>query len=46
MFAAAVNYFLSRIVVFNSGRHTLRREILLVYIVSIAGLLINLSALS
>ena len=46
VFATAVNYVLSLIVVFKRGRHTLHREVLLVYIVSAVGLLINLAILS
>lgn len=44
--ATAVNHILSRAVVFKGGRHSLGREVLLVYIVSAVGLVINLAALS
>lgn len=44
--ATAVNYVLSLIIVFNRGRHSLHREVLLVYIVSGIGLMINVAVLA
>ncbi len=46
IFATAVNYGLSLIVVFKRGRHSPQKEVLLVYIVSGIGLLINVAVLS
>lgn len=44
--ATAVNYVLSVRYVFRSGRHPRRREILMVYMVSIVGLVLNLGILT
>ena len=46
VFAAIVNYVLSLIVVFQRGRHSLHKEVLLVYMLSAIGLLINVAVLS
>ncbi len=46
VFATSVNYVLSLFVVFKRGRHSLHREVFLVYIVSAIGLMINLAFLS
>lgn len=44
--ATAVNYVLSVRYVFRSGRHSRRREILMVYLISIVGLVLNLGILT
>ncbi len=45
MIATSVNYILSVRFVFKKGRHKSYHEIMLVYLVSIIGLIINLTAL-
>ena len=43
--ATLINYLLSILWVFNSGRHARHLEVTLIYLVSAIGLLINLAAL-
>ncbi len=44
--ATGVNYALSLIIVFKRGRHSLHREVLLVYMASGIGLMINVAVLA
>jgi putative flippase GtrA len=46
VFAVALNYWLSVRFVFRSGRHTRKREIFLVYLVSGIGIALNLAILA